>query len=334
MTQFMAERATSRPLIGQSVGFQVMLARVSALAPINRPVLVLGERGTGKELVAERLHYLSGRWQRPLIKLNCAALSESLLDAELFGHEAGAFTGAARRRAGRFEAADGGSLFLDEIATASAAVQEKLLRVVEYGEFERLGTSTPVRVDVRVIGATNVDLSRLAEEGRFRADLLDRLAFAVIAVPPLRQRAEDILPLAESFAMAMTRELGRPLFAGFAPEAVDALQAHPWPGNVRELRNVVERAVALNPEATAPIAMVELDAFAALDSAAVAAPSAEPVAAGTGYDAAMAAYERRLLEAALTASRFSQAEAARRLGLTYHRFRHLLRRHGLVGRRE
>lgn len=332
MNQFMAEPAGRRPLIGQSSAFLAMLERVSALAPVNRPVLVIGERGTGKELVAERLHYLSGRWQGPLVKLNCAALSESLLDAELFGHEAGAFTGAARRRAGRFEAADGGSLFLDEIATASAAVQEKLLRVVEYGEFERVGTSTPVRVDVRVIGATNVDLSRLAAEGRFRADLLDRLAFAVIAVPALRQRADDILPLAESFAVAMTRELGRPLFPGFSPAAAEALRAHGWPGNVRELKNVVERAVALNPDAAAPIAVVELNAFVALEPAAVAVISAE--ASPASYDAAMAAHERHLLEGALAASRFSQAEAARRLGLSYHRFRHLLRRHGLVGRRE
>jgi psp operon transcriptional activator len=236
---------TSRlpPLVGESPAFQAMLEHVSRAAPLDKPTLVIGERGTGKELVAARLHYLSRRWDRPFIKLNCGALSESLLESELFGHEAGAFTGAVRRHAGRFELADGGTLFLDEIANASAAVQEKILRVIEYGEFERVGGRETLITDVRLIGATNADLPALAAAGRFRADLLDRLAFDVITIPPLRARGEDIPILADHFAVAMARELERPFFPGFTERALDTLRSHDWPGNVRELKNTVERAV-------------------------------------------------------------------------------------------
>ncbi len=202
--------------------FRAALAQVSQLAALDRPVLVVGERGTGKELVAARLTYLSPRWDKPFVKLNCATLAESLLDSELFGHEAGAFTGAMRRRLSRFEIADGGTLFLDEIATASLAVQEKILRVIEYGSFERVGGNEVHHVDVRVIAATNVDLPALAESGRFRSDLLDRLAFDVVTIPPLRERAEDIPLLAEHFGRGMTRELGREVFRGFTPAALDA----------------------------------------------------------------------------------------------------------------
>ncbi len=184
----MALPTTPPTPIGESPAFQDMLAHVSRLAPLERPVLVVGERGTGKELIASRLNYLSARWDRPFVKLNCAALAEALLDSELFGHEAGAFTGAVRRRLGRFELADGGTLLLDEIATASLAVQEKILRAIEYGAFERVGGNETRQVDVRVIAATNADLPALAAAGRFRPDLLDRLAFDVITLPPLRTR--------------------------------------------------------------------------------------------------------------------------------------------------
>src|SRR5262249_30306329 len=235
---------TALPLVGESPAFRTALAEVSRLAPLERPVLVIGERGTGKELIAARLNYLSPRWERPFVKLNCAALPESLLDSELFRHEPGAFAGAVRRRAGRFELADGGTLFLDEVAHASLAVQEKILRAVEYGAFERVGGSAPVSVDVRVIAATNVDLAAAVGDGRFRAGLLDRLAFDVITVPPLRERKEDILLLAEHFALGMVRELRGDFFPGFAPTAREALLRHPWPGNVRELKNAVERSVA------------------------------------------------------------------------------------------
>src|SRR5579872_6937542 len=232
------------PLVGEAEDFRAALAHVSRVAPLERPVLVVGERGTGKELVAARLTYLSARWDRPFVKLNCGALAESLLDSELFGHEAGAFTGAMRRRQSRFELADGGTLFLDEIANASLAVQEKLLRVIEYGAFERVGGNEVLQVDVRVIAATNVDLPAMAETGRFRADLLDRLAFEVITVPPLRERREDIPLLADHFARGMIRTLGFDGFAGFSARALAQLDTYSWPGNVRELRNAVERSVA------------------------------------------------------------------------------------------
>ena len=196
------------PLLGQAPPFLALMEAVSRVAPLDRPVLVIGERGTGKELIAARLHYLSARWDRPLVKLNAAALPETLLESELFGHEAGAFTGAVRRRAGRFELASSGTLFLDEIANTSLAVQERLLRVVEYGAFERLGGSATVQVDVRLIGATNLDLPSEAAAGRFRDDLLDRLAFDVLTVPPLRARREDVPLLAEHFGRAMAHELG------------------------------------------------------------------------------------------------------------------------------
>ncbi|GHL72493.1 hypothetical protein ECZU34_02410 [Escherichia coli] len=171
-------------LLGEANSFLEVLEQVSHLAPLDKPVLIIGERGTGKELIASRLHYLSSRWQGPFISLNCAALNENLLDSELFGHEAGAFTGAQKRHPGRFERADGGTLFLDELATAPMMVQEKLLRVIEYGELERVGGSQPLQVNVRLVCATNADLPAMVNEGNFRADLLDRLAFDVVQLPP------------------------------------------------------------------------------------------------------------------------------------------------------
>ena len=210
-------------LLGESNAFLEIIEQASRLAPLRKPVLIIGERGTGKELIAHRLHYLSARWDQSFVTINCATLSESLLETELFGHEAGPFTGAAKRHQGRFERADGGTLFLDELATTSARVQEKLLRVIEYGEFERVGGAKPLKVDVRLVCATNEDLPALADKGQFRHDLLDRLAFDVITLPPLRERREDILMLAEHFAHSMTRELGYPLFAGFSRKATQLL---------------------------------------------------------------------------------------------------------------
>ena len=250
------------PLVGEAAAFREVLAQVSQLAPLDRPVLVVGERGTGKELIAARLTYLSPRWDRPFLTVNCAALAESLLDSELFGHEAGAFTGATRRRPSRFELADGGTLFLDEIASASLAVQEKVLRVIEYGSFTRVGGNEALSVDVRVIAATNVDLPALARDGRFRSDLLDRLAFDVVTLPPLRARREDIPLLAEHFARAMSRALGRPAFAGFTASALAQLHDHAWPGNVRELKNAVERSLYRWPDPARPLDRIILDPFA------------------------------------------------------------------------
>lgn len=248
-------------LLGQANSFLEVLEQISQIAPLNKPVLVIGERGTGKELVAARLHYLSKRWDQNYLKLNCAALSESLLESELFGYEAGAFTGASKRREGRFEVAHNGTLFLDELANTSGMIQEKLLRVIEYGEFERVGGSRSVKVDVRLIAATNEDLPSLADSGEFRADLLDRLAFDVITIPPLRERQEDILMLAEHFAINMTRELELELFSGFTEKAKRTILEYDWPGNIRELKNVVERAVyrANNPHL--PVHEIILDPF-------------------------------------------------------------------------
>ena len=329
---------TPPPLLGESPAFHAALAHVSRVAPLERPLLIIGERGTGKELVAARLHYLSRRWERPFVKVNCAALPETLLDSELFGHEAGAFTGAVRRQIGRIEQADSGTLFLDEIATASPAVQEKLLRAVEYGEIERVGGRTQT-VDVRVIGATNADLPALAEAGRFRADLLDRLAFDVVTLPPLRARREDIPRLAEHFALGMVRELGRPLFPGFTPRAMDQLLGHGWPGNVRELRNAVERSVAAS-DPDAPVDEVSLDPFASPWRPAGPAPaSATPEPAGEteeepspgDFQERVRAFEAGLLRTALEKSRFNQRQTAQALGLGYHQLRGLLKKHGLIG---
>ncbi|UMM09426.1 phage shock protein operon transcriptional activator [Gluconobacter frateurii] len=325
--------------IGRAPAFLAMLDQISRLAPLKRPVLVIGERGTGKELVAARLALLSDRWDAPLIKLNCAALPEALLDSELFGHEAGAFTGAQKRRLSRFERADGGTLFLDEIGTASLAVQEKLLRVIEYGSFERVGGSETIRVDVRLIGATNADLPTMAQEGTFRPDLMDRLAFDVVNVPPLRAREEDIPLLAEHFATKMSAELGRKLFAGFSAKALQCLMDHNWPGNVRELRNVVERSVYRMEQPERRLDEIVLDPFVTPDWNARAAvvPTVNSKAASEStqtfpldFSETVKSHERTLLEAALREAQFSQRQAAELLGLTYYQFRHHLRLHGLA----
>jgi psp operon transcriptional activator len=338
------------PVLGESASFRETLSQVSRLAPLERPVLIVGERGTGKELMANRLTFLSKRWERPFVQLNCAALAESLLDSELFGHEAGAFTGAVRRRAGRFELADTGTLFLDEVAQASQAVQEKILRVVEYGVFERVGGSAPVRVDVRLIAATNVDLPAAVAEGKFRADLLDRLAFDVVNIPPLRERPDDILLLAEHFAVGMARTLGRDYFGGFAPAAREALLQHRWPGNVRELRNAVERSVARAARPDRPLETLVLDPFdtpwrsphrhprESGDPAAVDTrrrghdeeEAASPPPSSSGFEESVLAYEAGLLREALEKNRFNQQGTARALGLGYHQLRHLLKKHGLI----
>jgi psp operon transcriptional activator len=329
------QRQREQPLIGESPGFLEILERVSRVSQLNRPVLVIGERGTGKELIAARIHYLSPRWDRPFVKLNCAALAESLLETELFGHEAGSFTGAMRRRLGRFELANEGSLFLDELSNTSQRVQEKVLRVIEYGELERVGGNDTIRTDVRIIGATNEDLPALAEQGHFRADLLDRLAFDVITLPPLRERRDDILPLAEHFAVKMAGELGLELFPGFSEQAREALLDYRWPGNVRELKNVVERAVYTSLGEDQPISTINFDPFASPwrpqpepeDSADASDPlPSEP------YDFKEYIQDREieLLTSALQQCRFNQKKTAEFLGMTYHQLRGYLRKYELT----
>jgi len=332
--------------LGESSAFLDAVERASRAAALNRPVLVIGERGTGKELVAERLHRLSPRWSGPFITLNCAAMPETLIEAELFGHEAGAFTGAAKARAGRFEEADGGTLFLDELATMSAAAQERLLRTVEYGEVTRIGSSRPVRVDVRIVAATNENLPSLVEAGRFRADLLDRLSFEVVTLPPLRHREGDVPVLVDHFGRRMAAELEWTSFPGFAPAAMAKLAAYEWPGNVRELRNVVERAVYRWDEPSRPIERVEFDPFASpwrpQGTAARPQISAEPGPAQpvavveepecADFRAACEAYEKKLLEAALKRCRYNQRATAAALALSYDQLRHALRKHGMLDR--
>ena len=325
---------------GEDPVFLEVVEAVSRLAMLDRPCLVVGERGTGKELLTSRLHYLSNRWEGPLVKVNCAALSESLLESELFGHEAGAFTGAQRRHAGRFERADGGTLVLDEIATASAAVQENVLRIIEYGEFERVGGQDTVSVDVRVIGSTNVDLPQLARQGRFRADLLDRLSFEVITVPPLRARPTDILALTQVFGVEMTRTLSREVYAGFSRRAEQALLDHDWPGNVRELKNVVERAVWRAASLDEPIQTLQIDPFQSRwrpdakpytpgNPDVPSQAAAPPTRTGEGFLAQVAKLERDLLSRALDTANWNQTEAANLLGLGYHQFRRLISKHDL-----
>ena len=332
--------------IGQSGPFLDAVERASRAAALNRPVLVIGERGTGKELVAERLHRLSPRWAGPLVTMNCAALPETLIEAELFGHEAGAFTGATKSRQGRFEEADGGTLFLDELATLSQGAQERLLRAVEYGEVNRIGSSRAIRVDVRIVAATNEHLPALVDKGRFRPDLLDRLCFEVITLPPLRAREGDIPVLADHFARRMAAELGWPRWPGFGKHAAEQLETYDWPGNVRELRNVVERAVYRWDETDRPVDAIQFDPFASpwrmnelkpeTEAAAVPATGAPAmIAAQPGVDcddlrAACHNYERQLLEAALARCRFNQRATAVALKLTYDQLRHALRRHDLL----
>ena len=325
-------------LIGESPAFLAALEQVSKAAPLHKPVLVVGERGTGKELVASRLHYLSERWDGEFAKFNCAAISDTLIESELFGHEAGSFTGATRTHHGRFERANGGTLFLDELATTSALVQEKLLRVIEYGEFERVGGRKTLRADVRVVAATNEDLPRLVAEGRFRADLLDRLAFDVVTLPPLRERADDIMLLAEHFAVNMAKELGRDYFPGFGDAARKTLLSYPWPGNLRELKNVAERAV-YRAEPDALVEEVVLDPFSSPFRPA--RPNAED---GNGaaprfelpldLKQTVSVLEVELVERALAAAKFNQRDAAQQLGLTYHQFRGYLKKHALQPRQD
>ncbi len=248
-------------LIGQANSFLEVLEKVSQIAPLDKPVLIIGERGTGKELIAARLHFLSKRWDQNYITLNCASLNENLLESELFGHEAGAFTGASKRHEGRFERASSGSLFLDELANTSGMIQEKLLRVIEYGEFERVGGSRTVKTNTRLICATNEDLPTLADRGEFRADLLDRLAFDVITLPPMRERKDDIMVLAEHFAINMARELEWELFSGFSSRAKEAMLDYSWPGNVRELKNVVERSLYRSNNPHVPVHELIIDPF-------------------------------------------------------------------------
>ncbi|MCG6910436.1 MAG: phage shock protein operon transcriptional activator [Deltaproteobacteria bacterium] len=336
-------KSSSSPLvptdaIGQSEVFLDFQEKLSSVARINRPLLLLGERGTGKELAAARLHYLSLRWQEPFVALNCAALSPTLIESELFGHEMGAFTGAIQQRKGRFEAADGGTLFLDEIGMIPLETQEKILRVVEYGKFERVGGSRVIEADVRIVGATNADLIELSRRGKFKRDLLDRLSFEVLFLPPLRERHGDIPLMADHFARRMAYELQWENTPSFSREIMALLENHPWTGNVRELKNVVERAVYRSR--TPVITRIDFDPFVspyALQKTSPgvqktdAAPSAKTEAVA-GYEGlplkeAVRKLETTLLKNAMNSTQYNQKKASKKLGLTYDQLRGLLRKY-------
>lgn len=310
-------------VVSASAKIQAVLEHVEQIASIPRPVLIRGERGTGKELIAAALHSGSDRRDRPFVKMNCAALSDSLLESELFGHEKGAFTGASDTRRGRFESADGGTLFLDEIGNTSVDFQKNVLRVIEYQEFERTGGNRTVRVDVRVVAATNANLETEIAEGRFRADLYDRLRFAVIELPPLRERIEDIRPLCAYVAGQLFDEVPSMVRREFSEEALGAMEAYAWPGNVRELKFAVERALC--------VAKGERVVAGDLPPELLEGGRAGEKTAGD-FDAHMAAQERGLLTRALEGAEGNQKSAALALSLSYDRFRHLLRKHQLIGK--
>ncbi len=331
----MVQRSQGEAL-GQSEVFLDFQERLSRVAPVDRPVLLIGERGTGKELAVNRLHFLSKRWEKPFITLNCATLSPALIESELFGHEKGAFTGAENRRPGRFEIADGGTLFLDEIGSVPMEAQEKILRVVEYGSFERVGSSTPVDVDVRIIGATNMDLSAMADREDFKRDLLDRLSFEVLFLPPLRYRGEDVMILANHFAERIAYELGREELPVFSINALKVLEAHSWKGNVRELKNVVERAVYRSDDQV--IDEIVFDPFSSPYSPLlqesendgrklVESDKPENEKKFISLKTAVKSLEIELIQKALTLARHNQKKAASYTGLTYDQFRGLIRKY-------
>ncbi len=329
-------------IIGSSQSLSDALDHTSLLAKINRPILICGERGSGKELIAQRLHYLSDRWEQPYVAINCAAISENLMESELFGHEAGAFTGASKPHIGHFERSDKGTLFLDELGTMSLRLQEKLLRLIEYGEFERLGGSKTISVDVRVIAATNANLVDMSQTGEFRADLLDRLAFDVIRVPPLRDRLEDIEELANFFALKLSTELEWDYFPGFTHFALESLKEYQWPGNIRELKNVIERSVYRWGEQDSPVDSVIINPFHSnpIDSSGVASNLETTTTKNLNQPASMInsnlslkeqteQLQIQLVKNALDNNQYNQKKAAQTLGLSYDQIRGLIRKHNL-----
>ncbi|WP_308621784.1 sigma-54 dependent transcriptional regulator [uncultured Desulfovibrio sp.] len=320
----LTEAAASEEIIGRSDALKRMLGFIETVAPTEATVLVTGESGTGKELVARALHGASARAGKPLVTVNCAALAETLLESELFGHEKGAFTGADRRREGRFVQANGGTLFLDEIGEMPLQLQAKLLRALQQGEIQRVGSDTPITVDVRVIAATNRDLRQEVQEKRFREDLYFRLNVISIEVPPLRRRGEDI-PLLAAYFLQRFAERNRKSIKGFSPQAMDSLLRYSWPGNVRELENAVERAVILcNGDL---VTGAELP-----DNIAHASPREEgPAQQGSLSLAGMALelVERRAIEDTMRQTGDNKSEAARRLGITRATLHNKLRKYGL-----
>lgn len=314
--------AACADILGRSPQMRELIAQIKRVASIPRPLLIIGERGTGKELVARAIHFASGRPAGRMVTVNCAALGDTLLESELFGHERGSFTGAQRARAGRFEQASGGTLFLDEIGNMPISFQQKILRVVEYGTYTPVGGEKERKTSARIVAATNADLKDKIAQREFLGDLYDRLAFEVITVPPLRDRPEDIEVLAIRFLQQFAEEI--PAFRGkrLAESALEQLRAYPFPGNVRELKNKIERAAYR--DTTNEITPEDIGLLS----------DASILPTGGGFRQQVDRFSRNLLEAALKSSGGNRAEAARRLSLSYDQFRHHYRKHRNRGREE
>jgi len=308
-------------IVAESWKMQEVLSLVQRVAPSNTTVLICGESGTGKELIAQAIHYQSPRSGRPLVTVNCAALPDALLESELFGHVKGAFTGAVSDRAGRFEAADGGTIFLDEIGELSPAVQAKLLRVLQEREFERVGTNRTVKVDVRLLTATNQDLERAVREQRFREDLYFRLNVVSIRIPPLRERREDILPLLDHFLRTYAAANDKTI-RGVTREARDWVLKYDYPGNIRELENLVERAVVLCRGE-----VIDLDdlPLSIREGTAATVPAPTP----GSLPAELETLERRMIEDALARADGVQTRAAELLGIGERALRYKMKKLGL-----
>jgi transcriptional regulator with GAF, ATPase, and Fis domain len=314
-------------ILGRSPAILAALARAEKVAPTETTVLLTGESGTGKELVARAIHYASARAEGPFLAVNCAALPETLLEDELFGHERGAFTGADRQKAGRFELAAGGTLFLDEVGELSPGVQAKLLRVLQEREFQRVGGTTTLRADVRIIAATNRNLEQAVDTGQFRKDLFYRLNVFTVHLPPLREREEDVLLLAEHFTRMLAPIIGQ-VAAGLSREARDVLRAHSWPGNIRELENAVERALILSeggPLTPAQLGITPRASPPAADAVPSSASHPEPLATADSLHQV----ERRMVLDALAKAKGNKSRAARLLGLTRFQLYTRLKRFGL-----
>jgi DNA-binding NtrC family response regulator len=307
-------------MIGDSPPMRDIFDIIQRVGRVPRPVLIKGERGTGKELVARAIHDAGGNPNAPLVTVNCAAFSDELLESALFGHEKGAFTGAHQRQLGKFEQADGGTLFLDEIGNMSMAFQQKIMRVVEYNTMRRVGGLRDIRVNVRIIAATNADLKAKMEAGEFMRDLYDRLTFEIIKVPPLRERKEDIERLANFFLHRFMEEI--PAFRGkrLADSTLEALKNHDYPGNIRELKNIIERAVYRDTNNKITPEELGIDE-----------PNRRPVVLSGGFKEMVENFEKDILNTALERAKDNQAQAARDLDLTYHQLRHYLKKYELLG---
>ncbi len=329
ITQLRRQLGTHSEIIGSSRGILEVQQEVARAAPSRVTVLIRGESGVGKELIARAVHFASPRKKGPFVCLNCAALSETLLESELFGHERGAFTGATDRKIGKFEAADQGTLMLDEIGEMSPTIQAKFLRVLEGHPFERVGGSKAIKVDVRVISATNRDLEKAVAEAKFRRDLYFRLRVVEVIVPPLRKRPEDIIELANHFLAQYVAEIGRKI-RGYTPQARNEMLRYRWPGNVRELKNVVERAVVLARGEFVDVEDLKLSNLATASDSADLTPILAGGNGGSYEPLTLSELERRHILATLKNYKWNKSRTAKTLGIERSTLDRKIRRYGLV----